>query len=172
MCILVHFCLKNKNKEKNDKQPSQSLINDSPLKRFYLLKADKPNVICKQNYMWKRAPKVKCFLHSNCLYTHIDATFPIFGDIITEYLHMQINFTNLTFLHLSFKLQAWASTKQAPSNNIQLDYWTKQQSMNLSLSIMRNLPTNCLLENIHRKFNFRVKHHVKMSTHPLVRTMK
>jgi len=86
MCILVHFCLKNKNKEKNDKQPSQSLINDSPLRLFPLLKADKSNAICKQNYMRKRAPKVKCFLHSNCLYTHIDATSPIFGDIITEHL--------------------------------------------------------------------------------------
>jgi hypothetical protein len=41
MCILVHFYLKSKNKETNDKQPSQSLIDDSPLRLFPLLKADK-----------------------------------------------------------------------------------------------------------------------------------
>jgi hypothetical protein len=106
VCASLSIFALNKNKEKNDKQPSQSLINDSPLRLFPLLKADKPNAICKQNYMWKRAPKMKCFLHSDCFYTHIDATSPISGDIITEHLHMQIYFTNLTFLHSSFKLQA------------------------------------------------------------------
>jgi hypothetical protein len=65
---------------------AKALIDDSLLR--LLLKADKPNTICKQNYILKRAPKEKCFLHSNCfVYTHIDATSPNFGDRMTEHDH-------------------------------------------------------------------------------------
>jgi hypothetical protein len=34
------------------------------------------------------------------------------------HLHMQINFTNLTFLHSSFKLQAWACTNAHKTSSI------------------------------------------------------
>jgi hypothetical protein len=101
-------------------------FNGSALRLFPpVLRADKPNTICKQDYMCKRAPKVKCFLHSNCLYTHIDATSPIFGDRMTEHDHQSTpwfstsnHFTNLTFLHSSFKLQAWACTNAHKTSSI------------------------------------------------------
>ncbi len=96
----------------NDKQPSQSLIYDSPLRLFPLLKADKRNTIYKQNYIWKRAPKGKCFLHSNCLYIHTlmlllqfwwqnDSTWTSWFFISICKSILQI----FSFLHLSFKLE-------------------------------------------------------------------
>jgi hypothetical protein len=37
---------------------------------------------------------------------------------------------------------------------------------------MKNFPTNCLLESIHRKSHTKTKHHVKMITHPLLITVQ
>jgi hypothetical protein len=52
-------------------------------------------------------------------------------------LHMQFNFTNLTFLHYGFKLWASPSNKSTQNKLHQTTdnkhYWTKQQSMNLCL---------------------------------------
>ncbi len=106
ICILVHFCLKSKNKEKNDKQPSQSFQWFS-LKNVSSFSEGKPNTICKQDYMCKRAPKVKCFLHSNCLYTHIDATSPIFGDRMTKHDHQSTLWFSISIC--KSVLQTWHS---------------------------------------------------------------
>jgi hypothetical protein len=129
----------------NDKQPSQSLIYDSHLRLFPLLKADRPNTIYKQNYIWKRAPKGKCFLHSNCVYIH--TLMLLLQILVTEWLNMIINqhrdfsspyasqFYKFDIPSFKFQAGAWAGTNANKISSIKqhtiglLDQTAKYESV-------------------------------------------
>ncbi len=141
--ILVYFFLRSKkNKDKNDKQRSQRLIDDSSLRRFSPFpKLDNPKTICKQ--CAKELPRWNASCIQTACIRNIDATSPILGTewlnmIINQHwdshLHKQNKFYKLDFPSFQFRAASISKyemrTKQAPSNNIQWDYWTKQRSMN------------------------------------------
>ncbi len=132
MCILVHFYLKSKNKETNDKQPSQSLIDDSPLRLFPLLKADKlKNNMQAKLHLEKSSQGEMLLAFKLLVYWYyllqIFATEWLNMIIINQHgdfssPYMQVNFTNFFIPSFEFQAGAWAGTNANKISSHQTTY--------------------------------------------------
>ncbi len=132
MCILVHFYLKSKNKETNDKQPSQSLIDDSPLRLFPLLKADKlKNNMQAKLHLEKSSQGEMLLAFKLLVYWYyllqIFATEWLNMIIINQHgdfssPYMQVNFTNFFIPSFECQAGAWAGTNANKISSHQTTY--------------------------------------------------
>ncbi len=119
------------------------------------------------------------------VYTHVNATSPNFCDRRTEHDHqptpwffISICKSILQIWHSFIQVSSWSMNRYKCKQNKlhQTTYnWITGPNSKVWIRLYqqrRNFPTNCPLESIHKKSHTKIKHHVKMITHPLLITVQ